>query len=116
MRFVELAKVRTPIVYDTIERLGVRSRSEGYTYPSLRCILLFLRSDGGLCLHGEDRCLNLPGAGENKVAWADVWKYVSSSRLPSVMVVQDMDQPPAKGCVWGDVAASIFLRLGCVGV
>jgi 4-hydroxy-4-methyl-2-oxoglutarate aldolase len=53
--------------------------------------------------------------GEDKVAWKDVWKYVSQSHHPSVMVVQDMDQPPARGCVWGDVAASIFLRLGCVG-
>jgi 4-hydroxy-4-methyl-2-oxoglutarate aldolase len=31
------------------------------------------------------------------------------------MVVQDLDQPAARSCAWGDVAASIFLRLGCVG-
>jgi regulator of RNase E activity RraA len=32
------------------------------------------------------------------------------------MVCQDMDQPPARGCAWGDVSASIFRRLGCNAV
>jgi regulator of RNase E activity RraA len=31
------------------------------------------------------------------------------------MVCQDMDTPP-RGCAWGDVSASIFLRLGCSAV
>ena len=31
------------------------------------------------------------------------------------MVVQDLDQPSARSCAWGDVAASIFLQLGCAG-
>lgn len=100
--FAELAKVRTPIVYDTIERLGVRSRSEGYTDPSLRCILPSLGAMVGYTCTGKIAAEIPPGAGENKVAWADVWKYVSSSRRPSVMVVQDMDNPPAK-VVYGEM-------------
>ncbi len=113
--FNELRKIRTPIIYDTIERLGVRSRSEGYTDPSLRCILPSLGAMVGYACTGKIAAEIPAGSGETKVAWVEVWKYASQSRLPSVMVVQDMDQPPAKGCVWGDVAASIFLRLGCVG-
>jgi len=53
--------------------------------------------------------------GESQVVQPEVWRYVGAQRQPSVMVVQDMDQPPARGCAWGDVAASILLRLGCVG-
>ena len=44
-----------------------------------------------------------------------MWKYVQNSPKPSVMVVQDIDQPPGRSCAWGDVAASVFLRFGCVG-
>jgi 4-hydroxy-4-methyl-2-oxoglutarate aldolase len=113
--FNELRNVRTPILYDTIERLGVRSRSEGYTDPNIKCILPSLGAMVGYACTGKIAAEIPPGVGENKVAWADVWKYVSNSPRPNVMIVQDIDQPPAKGCVWGDVAASIFLRLGCVG-
>jgi len=111
----ELRKVRTPIVYDTIERLGVRPRSEGYTDPNIRCILPSLGAVVGYACTGKIAAEIPPAEHEKNVAWEDVWRYASQSRQPSVMVVQDMDQPPAKGCVWGDVAASIFLRLGCVG-
>src|SRR3990172_5658366 len=111
----ELRKVRTPIVYDTIERLNVRPRSEGYTDPNIRCILPSLGAMVGYACTGKIAAEIPPNEGENKVAWVDVWKYAGQSRQPSVMVVQDMDQPPARGCVWGDVAASIFLMLGCVG-
>jgi regulator of RNase E activity RraA len=44
-----------------------------------------------------------------------VWQYVQGSPRLSVMVVQDLDQPPGRSCAWGDVATGIFLRLGSVG-
>ena len=111
----ELRKIRTPIVYDTIERLGVRSRSAGYSQPGVACILPSLGAMVGYACTGKIAAEIPPAPGERQVAQPDVWRYVGAARQPSVMVVQDMDQPPARGCAWGDVAASIMLRLGCVG-
>jgi regulator of RNase E activity RraA len=31
------------------------------------------------------------------------------------VVVQDLDEPPAHGALWGEVNATIFQTLGCVG-
>jgi regulator of RNase E activity RraA len=35
---------------------------------------------------------------------------------PRVVVVQDLDQPPAHGALWGEVNASLFTALNCTGV
>jgi regulator of RNase E activity RraA len=32
-----------------------------------------------------------------------------------VVVVEDLDDPPAHGAMWGEVNASVFTALGCVG-
>src|SRR6185312_13929470 len=104
-----------PIVYDTLERLGVRSRSAGYSLPGLACILPSLGAMVGYASTGKIAAEIPPVPGEKQVPQPDMWRYVAAARQPSVMVVQDLDQPPARGCAWGDVAASILLRLGCVG-
>lgn len=56
-----------------------------------------------------------PTIGEHIVASKDLWKYIERSPRPNIMVVQDLDQSAGKGCAWGDLAASIFLNLGCIG-
>jgi hypothetical protein len=49
----ELRKIRTPIVYDTIERLGVRSRNAGYSQPGIACILPSLGAMVGYACTGK---------------------------------------------------------------
>lgn len=110
-----LRKVRTPIVYDAVERFNVRPRSEGYTDSSIRCILPGLGAMVGYACTAKMVAELLPAEGECSVPSEAVWQYVSSAKRPSVIAVQDLDQPPARGCAWGDLAASIFLNLGCVG-
>ncbi|MGD2155571.1 MAG: RraA family protein [Anaerolineales bacterium] len=110
-----LKEIRTPIVYDAIERFGIRSRSEGTTDPSIRCILPSLGAMVGYACTGKIVGELPPAIGERLIAWEEVWDYTKQSLAPGVMVVQDLDQPPGKACAWGDVAASIFLNLGCVG-
>jgi 4-hydroxy-4-methyl-2-oxoglutarate aldolase len=34
---------------------------------------------------------------------------------PRVVVVRDLDDPPAHGALWGEVHATIFAALGCAG-
>lgn len=35
--------------------------------------------------------------------------------MPKIIVVQDLDKPHAKGSMWGEVNATLFKALGCVG-
>ncbi len=113
--FAALKQIRTPILYDTIERLNLRPRNQGYMDTSIKCIFPALGAIVGYACTGKIAAELPPTPEEPVTPWRDVWSYVGRSRKPSIMVVQDMDQPPARGCAWGDVAASIFGALGCVG-
>jgi regulator of RNase E activity RraA len=104
----------TPIVYDAIERFALRSKQDGYTDPSIRCILPSLGAFVGYAWTGKIVC-ELPEAeGEHVVPWRDVWASVAARQRPSIAVIQDLDPAPGRGCVWGDVSTAIFQALGCV--
>ena len=109
-----LRRYRTPIVYDAIERFNVRPKNDGYTDGSIRCILPALGAF--VCYAWTGKIVGeLPVApGETEIAWRDVWRHAGEARQPSFAVVQDLDQPPGRGCAWGDVSATIFMKLGCV--
>jgi regulator of RNase E activity RraA len=114
--FDALRHLRTPIVYDAVERFGLRPREEGYTDQTIRSVLPSLGAFVGYAVTGRIMAEHPPAPGNQQIAWEDVWNYVDNSRKPSIMVCQDLDQPPARGCAWGDVSASIFRRLGCNAV
>jgi 4-hydroxy-4-methyl-2-oxoglutarate aldolase len=111
----QLRRVRTPIVYDVVETFNVRPRNEGWMDTSIKSLLPSLGVMVGYACTGKVIGEMPPVDNEPVVEWKEVWKYVASSPKPSVMVVQDIDAHPARSCAWGDVAASIFLKLGSVG-
>jgi len=107
-----LQACRTPTIYDAIERFGVRPKSEGYTNASIHCVLPSLGAFVGFAWTGKI-VGELPEApGETVLSWRAVWEHARSSPYPGIAVVQDLDQPPGKGCAWGDVSAAIFKALG----
>lgn len=110
-----LRQYRTPIVYDAVERFGVRPKASGYTDGSIRAVLPGLGAFCGIAATGRIMAETEPGPASARVPWRDVWAYVASLPAPSIMVCQDMDSPP-RGCAWGDVSAAIFKRLGCTAV
>jgi len=114
--FDALRRLRTPTVYDAVERFGLRPREEGYTDQTIRSILPSLGAFVGYAVTGRIMAEHPSAPGDRQVAWPDVWTYVDGSRKPSIMVCQDLDQPAGRGCAWGDVSASIFHRLGCSAV
>ena len=44
-----------------------------------------------------------------------IYQHVREVAGPRVVVVQDLDEPPGHGSLWGEVNATIFGALGCVG-
>jgi len=111
--FAKLRQIRTPIVYDAIERFKLRPREVGYTDGSIKGLLPSLGAFVGTAITARVMA-ELPGG--PSVPSEEVWSYVARQKTPSIMVCQDMDQPAGRGCAWGDVSASIFTRLGCVAV
>jgi regulator of RNase E activity RraA len=110
----KLRAIRTPVIYDALERYGIRSQVEGYTDGSIRCLLPALGSFVGFACTGRVTCAAPPASGEKVVDWRAVWEYVRAMARPSIAVVEDIDSPVGRGCVWGDVSAAIFQANGCV--
>ena len=111
-----LKKISTPIVYDVIERYNLRPRTDGYMDHSIRSMFPSMGVMVAYACTGKIIGARPPGEGEKQVSMDEMWTYVQQASVPSVMVVQDLDQPAGLGCAcFGDVAASILLRLGCVG-
>jgi regulator of RNase E activity RraA len=54
-----------------------------------------------------------PGSGRGLLRH---WRNVAAQPQPRVAVVQDLDEPPAFGSLWGEVNANVHRALGCVGV
>jgi 4-hydroxy-4-methyl-2-oxoglutarate aldolase len=52
------------------------------------------------------------GAGDDPDA---LTAHVQAVPRPRIVVVQDLDDEPAHGALWGEVMATMFTRLGCLG-
>ena len=51
----------------------------------------------------------------NGQAWAEFRRHVAAQPGPKIVVVQDLDKPRVVGSIWGEVSATIYRGLGCVG-
>jgi 4-hydroxy-4-methyl-2-oxoglutarate aldolase len=105
-----LRRYDTPTLANAIEELQVRPRDEGFAGLEVRCMFPEL---GVMVGHAATATIRARGQGHGDQS--PLWSHVRSIRAPRVVVVQDLDQPPAHGALWGEVNASIFQALGCVG-
>lgn len=110
-----LRRYRTPIVYDAIERFGIRPKAEGYTDATIRTFTPGLGPFAGYAVTGKIVAAAEPQPDETTVPWRAVWDAIARTPGPKLMICEDLDHPP-RGCAWGDVSASIFQRLGCSAV
>jgi regulator of RNase E activity RraA len=56
-----------------------------------------------------------PGGDDVEGMDQKLWKHVLSIPEPRVVVVQDIDDPPCIGSLWGEVNGTIHKALGCAG-
>jgi 4-hydroxy-4-methyl-2-oxoglutarate aldolase len=106
-----LRRYDTPTLANAIEELDVRPRDEGFANLDVRCMF----PDLGVMV-GYAATATIRARGPSHGDQSALWSQVRAVPAPRVVVVQDLDQPPAHGALWGEVNASVFLALGCVGV
>jgi regulator of RNase E activity RraA len=105
-----LRSVDTPTICNAIEAFKVRDQTYGYTGVDVRCLFPELGVMVGYAATATIRARG-QGHGDPELLWA----HVRSIPAPRVVVVQDLDEPPAHGALWGEVNARVFQALGCVG-
>src|SRR5262249_25938198 len=86
----------------------------GFTGPEIRCMFPNFEPIIGFAVTATIMA-DQPGAGARNVPRPDYWEYIASVPAPRVVVIQDLDQPPAIGSLWGEVNANIHKALGCIG-
>jgi regulator of RNase E activity RraA len=105
-----LRRYDTPTIANAIEELDIRPRDEGFADIDVRCMFPELGVMVGYAATATIRARGV-GYGDHAALWA----HVRKSPAPRVVVVQDLDDPPAHGSLWGEVNASVFQALACVG-
>jgi len=106
-----LKKYDTPTLSNAIEMFDVRPRDTGYASHEVRCMFPDLGVMVGYAATATMRARgNVPGDPEPLTA------HVRTIPGPRVVVVQDLDDPPAHGAMWGEVMATTYKALGCAGI
>lgn len=106
-----LRRYDTCTLSNAIETFEVRPRDEGFAGMEVRCMFPELRMMIGYAATATIRSRG-PGHSDQSALWGHVREVAE----PRVVVVQDLDDPPGVGSLWGEVNANVFSALGCAGV
>jgi 4-hydroxy-4-methyl-2-oxoglutarate aldolase len=105
-----LRRYDSPTLSNAIELFDVRPRDEGYMSHAVRCIFPDL---GVMVGYAATATMRARGNAPNDSG--PLWAHVREVPGPRVVVVQDLDDPPAHGAMWGEVMATTATALGCLG-
>jgi len=106
-----LKRFDSPTLSNAIETFAIRPRDEGYMSMDIRCFFPELGPLVGYAATATIRARGEPAHGDQTA----LYQHVREIPEPCVVVVQDMDEPPGCGSLWGEVNATIFGALGCAG-
>lgn len=107
----------TPTICNALELVAPERRGHGYTLRPLVAADVTLRPICGLARTGTIRAAapsGRPAAAERAVrtGW---YEYVADAAMPSVVVLQDLDDTPGYGAFWGEVHSAVHKALGAQG-
>ena len=112
----ELLLMDSATVANAVERFKVRGSTEGYMGMDIRCQFPEFDVMAGYAVTATidsttpGRSMP-PGEGHLRL-----FEAVAASPNPVVVVLKDVSTRPSHSCLFGDVVASVFHRLGAVGV
>jgi len=104
----------TPAICNAIETFDVIPRNQGFML-GIKCIFPDFEPMVGYAATATMSAY-LPATEKDRGATQVHWDNILSTPSPRVAVIQDLDEPPAFGSLWGEVNANIHRALGCLGV
>jgi regulator of RNase E activity RraA len=103
----------TPTICNGLEEIVPERRALGFTVEPMPVLHPEAPPIIGLARTGTVRAKEPPrGPVANRLDW---YEYVANASLPTVVVLQDLDDRPGYGAFWGEVNTNIHMRLGAVG-
>ena len=110
-----LARYDAPTLANAIETFDLQPRDVGFADSRIRCMFPELGRMVGFAATATIVARGAPGSDWQGAGNDALYAHVRKIRAPRVVVVKDLDDPPAHGSLWGEVHATIFGALGCVG-
>ena len=110
-----LRRYNAPTIANAIEIFDIRPRNEGFMDGSIRSIFPHMPPFVGYAVTAKIRAA-APRAEGVTVTLKQMYDHILSVPAPRVIVVQDLDDPPGVGSLWGEVNGNIHKALGCVAV
>src|SRR5579859_4717375 len=91
-----LKRFDTPTLANAIETFDIRPRDEGYMSMEIRCLFPELGPMVGYAVTGTIRA-----RGSSRGDQTALYQHVRQVPGPRIAVVQDLDEPPGRGSLWG---------------
>jgi regulator of RNase E activity RraA len=111
----ELRQWNTPSISNAVELFDVRPRSEGFASGQIRCIFPHFPIMVGYAATATIRAATPPPP-EARAQTLRLYEHVLAIPSPRIIVIQDLDSPPAIGSFWGEVNGNTFKAHGAIGV
>jgi 4-hydroxy-4-methyl-2-oxoglutarate aldolase len=110
-----LGTLDTPTLSNAIELLNLRPRAEGFAPLAIRCLFPEL---GRLCGYAVTAQVETMTASNPKSEgpFIELFEAIERSPKPAVVVMQELGPHPDWAAHCGEVLATIFSRLGAVGL
>lgn len=108
----------TPTICNALELVAPERRGYGFTVRPMTAVDRKLPPICGLARTGTQRAAFPSGRSKEadramRIAW---YEYVAEAAMPTVVVLQDLDDTPGVGAFWGEVNSAIHKGLGAQGV
>ena len=103
----------TPTICNGLELLVPERRAIGFTVEPMAVLHSEAPPIIGLARTGTVRAKEAPrGAIADRL---DYYDYVGNASLPTIVVLQDLDDRPGYGAFWGEVNTNVHMKLGAAG-
>jgi len=114
-QFAFLRSIDTPTVCNLIEMVAPERRGAGYTTSHLHCPFPDLPPMVAFAKTVTIRARDAVSGPSYMAKRMDYLDYVAAAPRPSVVVIEDLDQPAGYGAFWGEVQTNVHKALGCLG-
>ena len=103
----------TPTICNGLEVIAPERQAIGFTTEPMVAADRTLKPVVGLARTGTIRAREAPrGAVADRADW---YEYVENADMPTVVVIQDLDDRPGYGAFWGEVHSAVHKALGAEG-
>jgi regulator of RNase E activity RraA len=109
-----LTELDTPTVCNALEVVDRSRRARGFNIKPFVCAHPALPPIVGFARTARIRAAHKPVRAQDSLGY---YTYIAEGGpLPSIVVIEDMDEIPGVGAHWGEVNTNVHYGLGCLGV